>query len=53
MMRDTKVKCDVYNCKHNNCDYCNLDVLDISSICNGRDCSNKRDTVCKSFSKKS
>lgn len=52
MKKDTKVKCDVESCKHNDCNLCNLEVLDISCTCSGDECSNKRETICKSFSRK-
>ena len=52
MYKDTKVKCTVVSCEHNDCKCCNLEVLDISCTCNGDDCSNKKETICKSFSKK-
>lgn len=34
-MKNTKVKCDVENCKYNNLKLYNFDVLDISSTCKG------------------
>ena len=40
-MKDTKVKCDVENCKYNKLKICNLDVLDISSTCKGWDSNEK------------
>lgn len=49
MNKDTKVKCDVENCKYNSCNNCNLDELDISCTCAGCDCSTKTETICKSF----
>lgn len=52
MKKDTKVKCDVESCKHNDCNLCDLEVLDISCTCNGDSCSNKKETICKSFSKR-
>ena len=32
-MKKTKVKCDVENCKHNDCNCCNLEELDIYLDC--------------------
>lgn len=52
MNKDTKVKCDVESCKYNDCNCCNLEVLDISCTCNGCDCSDIEETICRSFSKK-
>lgn len=52
MSKDTKVKCDVESCKHNSCNCCDLEVLDISCTCPGCDCISKKETICKSFSKK-
>ena len=52
MKKDTKVKCDVENCKHNDCNLCALETLDISCTCNGCDCSNTKETICKSFVKR-
>lgn len=52
MSKDTKVKCDVNSCKHNNCNCCDLDVLDITCTCDGEDCENKSETICGSFATK-
>lgn len=51
MNKNTKVKCDVENCKHNDCNCCNLDILDISCTCSNCDCHDKEETICRSFSK--
>ena len=50
MSKNTKVKCDVESCKHNDCNSCNLEVLDISCSCDGINCHDKKETVCHSFS---
>lgn len=52
MNKQTKVKCNVSNCKHNECDCCNLEKLDISCTCPGCDCTDKEETICKSFQEK-
>ena len=52
MKKDTKVKCDVLSCKHNDCNLCNLETLDISCTCSGDECATKKETICKSFSLK-
>jgi len=52
MSKDTKVKCDVESCKHNDCNCCNLDILDISCSGLGCNCQTKKETICQSFSKK-
>ena len=52
MMKETNVKCNVENCKHNECNCCNLDELDISCTCKGCDCTSKDETICKSFKEK-
>lgn len=52
MSKETKVKCDVESCKHNDCHCCCLDKLDISCTCDGCNCNDKQETICKSFSKK-
>lgn len=51
-MRETKVKCSVSSCQHNDCECCNLEVLDISCTCDGDCCKDKKETVCKSFSER-
>ena len=51
-MKETKVKCDVETCKYNKSNLCNLEILDISCTCNGNECSNRKETICKSFVKK-
>lgn len=52
MGKDTKVKCDVESCKHNDCHCCSLEVLDITCTCDKEDCQHKKETICGSFSKK-
>ncbi len=52
MKKETKVLCDVENCKYNKESCCDLEVLDISCTCKGCDCNDKKETICKSFSKK-
>lgn len=52
MNKNTKVKCKVESCNHNNHNLCNLDVLDISCNCDGSTCHNKNETICHSFSLK-
>lgn len=51
-MHETKVKCSVSNCKYNDYNYCNLEVLDISCTCSGDCCKDKKETICKSFKEK-
>lgn len=45
------IKCDVFDCKHCNCDdkYCNLDEIKISN-CNNKE--NKESTMCDSYNKR-
>lgn len=50
MKKETKVNCEVENCKYNEENRCNLDELDIGSIC-GDDCEEIEDTICNSFEK--
>lgn len=51
MKKETKVKCEVENCKHNESKCCDLDELDISCICDKEYCKDKKETLCKSFEK--
>ncbi len=52
MSKDTIVKCDVESCKHNSCNCCDLEKLNISCTCDGCDCNSKKETICSSFSRK-
>lgn len=49
MNNETKVKCEVVNCIHNDYKNCNLKVLNISYTSNSHECHNKKDTICKNF----
>jgi len=49
MKRDTKVKCDVESCRHNDSKLCDLDVLDISCTCDNDNCHRWEETICGSF----
>jgi len=51
MKKETKVKCEVKNCKHNEEKQCDLDELDISCTCDNENCEDKKETICKSFEK--
>lgn len=51
MKKETKVKCEVENCKHNEEKQCDLNELDISCTCDKENCKNKDETICKSFEK--
>ena len=52
MKKETNVKCEVESCKHNHCNCCDLEVLDISCTCDGCDCQDEKETICRSFTKK-
>ena len=52
MKKETKVKCDVESCKHNDDKECELKELDISCTCDNDECEEKEETICKSFEKK-
>lgn len=45
------IKCDVYDCKHCNCDEecCSLEEI---KVCNCDDCKEKESTMCDSYDKK-
>lgn len=52
MKKDNQtIKCDVYDCKHCDCDieYCNLDEI---KVCNCDDCKEKESTMCDSYDKR-
>lgn len=53
-MKNQKIKCDVENCKYNNCDACEctLDEIEVSCSCNGCDCHKVKETICSSFKEK-
>lgn len=48
-----KIKCNVHNCEHCNCecDVCKLDKIDVCT-CNCDDCTSKEETMCASFKNK-
>ena len=41
MRKETKVNCEVENCKHNEERNCSLDELDISCTCDNEECYEK------------
>ena len=47
------IKCDVENCKHNDCSnkYCTLNEVNITCL-NKNNNANKKETICNSFEKK-
>lgn len=49
MKKQTKVNCEVENCKYNEEKHCCLDELDIGCITD--DCEEIDDTICNSFEK--
>ena len=51
MKKETKVNCEVENCKHNESKKCDLDELDISCTCDNKDCEDKQETICNNFEK--
>lgn len=48
---NTKIKCDVESCEHNNCDegYCELDEIKVGCTCDNDECEATEETVCESF----
>ena len=51
MSKETKVNCEVENCKHNDSKKCELKELDISCTCSKDDCEDKKETICNNFEK--
>lgn len=49
---NNSIKCNVYNCKYQNCDCCTLDKIQVSCTCNNDECSCKKETICDSFKEK-
>lgn len=49
MKKETKVKCNVKSCKHNEKKECDLDELNISCTCDNENCTDKQETICQSF----
>lgn len=48
---EQKIKCNVHDCEHCNCDYdeCNLKAI---KICNCHGCGEKENTMCDSYKEK-
>ena len=48
---EQKIKCNVHDCEHYNCDYdeCNLKAI---KVCNCHGCGEKENTMCDSYKEK-
>ena len=46
-----KIHCTVESCKYNEDNFCDLDELEISCICDKDVCEENEETICKSFKK--
>ncbi len=48
---NTKIKCDVSTCVHNDCNVncCKLEEIKVSCNCCGDEVSNKDETICNSY----
>lgn len=46
-----KIKCDVESCKYNNNEenYCELDSIQVSCVCDESECEDCNETICASF----
>lgn len=49
--KNSKIKCDVSSCVHNNCDVncCKLEEIKISCCCCGDEVNDKEETICSSY----
>lgn len=49
--KDQKIKCDVKNCVHNNCDdeCCKLNEIKVSCNCNQDSVHDKDETICNNY----
>lgn len=50
MSKNTIVRCDVENCRHNKDMECTLNILNITSVLVG-ECNNRTETICEMFKK--
>lgn len=51
MNNKQNIKCNVFNCKHCNCDNCICELNEIK-ICNCNDSKDKESTMCDSYKKR-
>lgn len=47
--KNSSIKCDVESCKHNECDCCSLDEIQVSCTCDHNEAEDKEATICESF----